>query len=150
MKNRFLIAAMSLCLVGAAQGQAGPNVKEMKPGKYDYQIEVNNPALPFKLPAMTFSQCVSAKDLDEGRAFQSQRDAGMDCKYSNVQSSPGRFTFTAVCKMKGDMGMEADYEGTVSGNTVIMNVRQKMTGGGIPDNMRNSTTKMTMTRQGDC
>ena len=68
-KNRFLFAILTMCVAGTAQAQTGPNVKEMKPGKYDYKIEVNNPALPFKLPAMTFSQCVTAKDLDEGRAI---------------------------------------------------------------------------------
>ena len=133
-----------------AQAQKGPNIKEMKPGKYAYNIEMNNPAIPFKMPAMNFSQCVTAKDMDEGKAFQSQKDAGVDCTYTNVKASPGSFSFSAACKMKGGMGMEADYDGKIAGDTVTMNVKQKMTGGDIPDAMRNSTMKMVMTRQGDC
>lgn len=150
--NRIAIfaAGLTLSIVGTAHAQKGPNIKEMKPGKYAYNIEMNNPALPFKMPAMNFSQCVTAKDMDEGRAFQSQKDAGVDCTYSNVKASPGSFGFTATCKMKGDMGMVADYDGKVAGNTVTMNVKQKMTGGDMPDAMRNSTMKMVMTRQGDC
>ena len=106
--------------------------------------------LPVKMPAMTFTQCVTAKDMDEGRAFQSQKDAGVDCTYSNVKASPGSFSFSATCKMKDGMGMEADYDGKIAGDTVTMNVKQKMVGGDIPDAMRNSTMKMVMTRQGDC
>lgn len=151
MKNAIPFAIVfTLAAAGLAHAQKGPNIKEMKPGKYAYSLEMNNPALPFKMPAMNFNQCVTAKDLDEGRAFQSQKDAGVDCNYSNVKASPGSFQFTATCKMKGDMGMEADYDGKISGDTVTMNVKQKMTGGNMPDNMRNSTMKMVMTRQGDC
>ncbi len=150
-KSAFIIASgLALSVTGLAHAQKGPNIKEMKPGKYSYAMEINNPALPFKMPTQNFTQCVAAKDLDEGRAFQSQKDAGVDCTYSNVKASPGSFSFTAVCKMKGDMGMEADYDGKIAGDTVTMNVKQKMTGGQIPDAMRNSTMKMVMTRLGDC
>lgn len=152
MKNTTLMiaAGLALSVSNLAHAQKGPNIKEMKPGKYSYSIEVNNPALPFKMPAMNFQQCVTSKDMDEGRAFQSQKDAGVDCTYTNVKASPGSFGFTATCKMKGDMGMVADYDGKIAGDVVTMNVKQKMTGGEIPDNMRNSTMKMVMTRQGDC
>lgn len=150
MQKRIFVALATLGLCLVAQAQNGPNIKEMKPGKYDYQIEMNNPGMPFKMPAMTFSQCVTSKDLDEGRAFQAQRDAGVDCKYSNIKTSPGRFSFSAFCKMQGGMTMEADYDGSIAGPTVTMNVRQKMSGGGMPENMRNSTMKMLMHRQGDC
>lgn len=145
-----IIAAMAFAATGLAHAQKGPNIKEMKPGKYAYNIEMNNPAIPFKMPAMNFQQCVTAKDMDEGKAFQAQKDAGVDCTYSNMKSSPGSFQFTAVCKMKGDMTVNADYDGKVAGDTVTMNVKQKMSGGNMPDNMRNSTMKMVMTRQGDC
>ncbi|MBL8520771.1 MAG: DUF3617 family protein [Betaproteobacteria bacterium] len=152
MNKAALIVAtgVALSLSGLAHAQKGPNIKEMKPGKYAYTIEMNNPALPFKMPAMNFQQCVSAKDMDEGKAFQSQKDAGVDCTYTNVKASPGSFAFLATCKMKGGMTMEADYDGKIAGDTVTMNVKQKMTGGDIPDQMRNSTMKMVMTRQGDC
>ena len=150
-KTSLLIAAgLAVSVSGLAHAQKGPNIKEMKPGKYQYNIEVNNPAIPFKMPAMNYQHCVTAKDMDEGKAFQSQKDAGVDCTYSNVKASPGSFAFTATCKMKGDMGMVADYDGKIAGDVVTMNVKQKMTGGEIPDAMRNTTMKMVMTRQGDC
>ena len=142
--------ALTIAFAAPVFAQKGPNIKEMKPGKYSYTMEMNNPGLPMKMPPMTFTQCVTAKDMDEGRAFQSQKDAGVDCTYSNVKASPGSFQFTAMCKMQGGMAMEADYDGKVAGNVVTMNVKQKMTGGQMPDNMRNSTMKMVMTRQGDC
>ena len=152
MKTTALIlgTGLTLALSGMAHAQKGPNIKEMKPGKYSSNMEMNNPGLPVKMPPMNFTQCITAKDMDEGRAFQSQKDAGVDCNYSNVKASPGSFSFTATCKMKSDMGMQADYDGKIAGDTVTMNVKQKMTGGQIPDNMRNSTMKMVMTRQGDC
>lgn len=139
-----------LGMAGAAGAQKGPNIPEMKPGKYDYSMEMNNPAIPFKMPAMKFSHCVASKDLEEGRAFQTQRDAGVECNYSNMKSTPGAFQFNAMCKMKGGMTMDAVYDGKIVGGTITINVKQKMVGGDMPDAMRNSTTKMVMTRVGDC
>lgn len=140
----------ALCCSVPALAQKGPQVPDMKPGKYSYTMEMNNPGMPFKMPPMNFTQCITAKDMEEGRAFRSQKEAGVDCSYSNMKASPGKFQFTATCKMQGDMTMVADYDGKSSGNTITMDVKQKMTGGGMPENMRNSTMKMVMTRQGDC
>jgi hypothetical protein len=153
MKSSISLVSLgvALCIAaGFAHAQKGPNIKEMRPGKYSYVMEMNNPAIPFKMPPINFSQCVTAKDLDEGKAFQNQKDAGVDCTYSNVKSSSGSFSFNASCKMKGGMTMDADYEGKIAGDVTTMNVKQKMTGEGIPEQMRNSTMKMVMTRQGDC
>lgn len=141
---------LTLACVWPAHAQQGPRIKEMKPGKYAYNIEMHNPGVPIKMPPMAFTQCVTLKDMDEGRAFQAQKDAGADCSYSNVNSSAGRFQFSAACKMQGGISMEADYDGTVAGDVVTLHIKQKMLGGPIPDNMRHSTMKMVMTRQGDC
>jgi hypothetical protein len=141
---------LTLACAWPASAQQGPRIKEMKPGKYAYSIDMQNPGMPMKMPPMSFSQCVTPKDMDEGRAFQAQKDAGVNCTYSNANSSAGHFQFSASCKMQGGMSMEADYDGTVAGDVITMQVKQKMQGGQIPDNMRNSTMKMVMTRQGDC
>lgn len=133
-----------------ASAQQMPRIKEIKPGQYAYDIDAQNPGVPFKIPPMRFTQCVTAKDLDEGRAFQAQRDAGMNCTYSNVTNRAGRFTFHASCKMQDGSVMEADYDGRVAGDVVTINVKQKTLGGQMPDFMRKTNMKMVMTRQGDC
>jgi hypothetical protein len=152
MKIIFSLVFMAIgaTLTAPAFAQKGPQIKDMKPGRYAYNIEMHNPGFPMKMPGMQFTQCVTAKDMDDGKAFQAQKDAGVDCAYSNVSSNPGRFQFSAVCKVPGGMSMEADYTGIVSGDLVTMDIKQKMTGGNMPDNMRHSTMKMVMNRQGDC
>ncbi|MBH9554324.1 DUF3617 domain-containing protein [Inhella gelatinilytica] len=148
--TRFLLVSGVLGAgVGLAQAQNLPKF-DMKPGKYSYVMESHNPAVPFKMPPMSFTQCVTAKDIDEGRALRTQKDAGVDCQYTNAKSGGGRFSYTATCKIPGDMTMVADYDGKVTGGTITLDVKQKMQGGSMPDNMRSSTMTMVMTRQGDC
>jgi hypothetical protein len=127
-----------------------PSIKEMQPGKYNYTIEMSNPGMPVKMPPMNFQHCVTAKDMIDGRAFQAQRDAGVDCTYSDIKQTAGRVQFKAVCSIKGGMTMKADYDMQHSGDTITGNIKQEMTGGSMPPEMRKSTTKMLMKRIGDC
>jgi hypothetical protein len=146
----FLICAATAWAASAVHAQQMPQIKEMKPGKYSYSIETFNPGMPIKMPALNFQHCVTAKDMEEGRAFQAQRDAGVDCKYSDIKQSASRVQFKAVCNVKGGMTMKGDYDMQHSGDTITGNIRQEMSGGGMPPEMSKSTTKMVMKRTGDC
>lgn len=152
MKRRLSLLAATAALATAlpAHAQQMPMIKEMRPGKYNYTIEMSNPGMPVKMPPMNFQHCLTAKDMIDGRAFQAQRDAGVDCKYSDIKQAAGRVQFKAVCSIKGGMTTKADYDMQHSGDTITGNIRQEMTGGGMPPEMSKSTTKMVMKRMGDC
>ncbi len=146
----FLTAVASTFIAVNAGAQTTPQIKEMKPGKYDYVIETNNPGLPIKIPAMNMSKCVTAKDIESGSGLQAQKDAGVNCTYSDIKSSAGQYAFKAVCQMKSGMSTIGDYDVKASDKVITMNVKQQITGGKIPPEMANSTVKITMTRSGDC
>lgn len=152
MKPVVSIIPLVLALVCAwpASAQQMPRIKDIKPGQYAYVIDAHLPGVPFKIPPMRCVLCVTAKDLDEGRALQAQRDAGMDCTYSNVTKKAGRFPFHASCKMLDGSITEADYEGHIAGDVVTNKVNLKTLGGEMPDFMRETNMKMVITRQGDC
>lgn len=145
-----LLATALLLLAGGAQAQKGPAIPEMKPGRYGYVMEMTNPGMPMKMPPTAFEQCVTAKDVAEGKAFQAQKDAGMDCSYRDVKTSPGSFSFKSSCTMKDGMSSQGDFAGTIAGNVTTINIQQKLSGGQIPDSMRNSSIRIVMTRKGEC
>ncbi|MCX8098758.1 MAG: DUF3617 domain-containing protein [Casimicrobiaceae bacterium] len=92
---RFFAAALSgLAFPLAAQV---PNFN-MQPGKWSYTTRTEIPGVG-SFP-VTFEQCVTQKDIDEGRSLAAQREAGVDCKYQDLKVSGNRYTFTAVCRIK--------------------------------------------------
>lgn len=145
----FVNTACLLLFTAVAHAQV-PRITEMKPGKYSYHIVTEMPGLPIKPPPVNFEQCVTAKDVNEGKALQAQRDAGMTCKYSDVKSGGGKYSFKAICNHKDGMTMEMTSDMTVSGDTFVMNNTNKMSGKGIPKEMGLSKSRMTMKRLGDC
>ena len=148
--NFLAIAASTLLFcVFHAQAQV-PRIAEMKPGRYSYNIVTEMPGLPIKPPPVNFEQCVTAKDVDEGKALQAQRDAGMTCKYSDMKSRAGSYSYKASCNTKDGMNMDMTADITASGDTSLMNNVVKMSGKNIPPNMGTSKSKMTMRRLGDC
>jgi Protein of unknown function (DUF3617) len=146
--RRLLAIALMLC--SAATFAQVPRIAEMKPGKYSYNIVTEIPGLPIKPPATSFEQCLTAKELDDGSALRAQRDAGVDCKYRDIKSAPGKYSFKATCTMKEGMKMEMTSEMTASGDTIVMNNTNHMTGKDIPPGMGKSNMRMTMKRLGDC
>jgi hypothetical protein len=133
-----------------ANANGMPKIKEIKPGEYSYVMDMENPGLPMKMPQQTFKQCITQKDLDEGKGMQAQKQAGIDCTYSDVKNSGNNYKFKAACKMQGGMKMNADYD-VIAGSTETKVVTNTvMEGANIPPAMAKSKTTMVMKRVGDC
>jgi hypothetical protein len=149
---RSTLAILTLASIATlAFAQSPPKIKEMRAGQYSYTVETEMKGIPFKVPPTTFTHCVTAADLEEGRALQSQKDAGMECKYTDIKTSGSRYQFTATCAMKDGMKMRTENElNVVSGDQFQMNVKSEISGANMPPGMGNSNTKMTMKRLGDC
>lgn len=149
---RSLLAIVTLTTIATLSlAQSPPKVKEMRPGMFSYTVETEMKGIPFKVPPTTFTHCVTAKDLDEGRALQGQKDAGMECKYTDIKTTGGRYQFTATCTMKDGMKMRTENDMTVvAPDHFTMSVKSEISGGNMPPGMGNSSSKMTMKRTGDC
>jgi hypothetical protein len=147
---RTLAGSAFAFAAASAFADTPPVIKEMKPGKYKYVVETNNPGMPIKMPATTISQCITAKDLQEGKGLQAQKDAGVKCEFSDVKSGAGQYSFKSVCEMQGGIKMQNEYDVKASDKAIILNMKSTMKGANIPPAMANTTTKMTATREGDC
>jgi hypothetical protein len=77
---------------------------------------------------MNFEQCVTQKDVDEGRNIAAQRDAGMDCKYTDAKVTGNRYQFTATCKVK-DVAEPAIISYDMTATPTQIDSKMLMTGG---------------------
>ena len=128
------IAALGLIALTA---QAQP---EAKPGEYAYSVKVK--MMGMSMPAIDFKQCVTQKDIDEGRAYVNTEKQA-DCTDTKVQWSGNDFTVASTCK-NPDRTMSG--KGTATAETFELKMDVVM-GGGMP-----MTQKQTVSakRLGDC
>jgi len=118
-----------------------------QPGKWSYTTRTEIPGLG-SIP-MSFEQCLTQKDIDEGRNLSAQKDAGVDCKYSDVKQSGNRYQFTATCKMKDvpePMVMSYDMTATAT----QMEAKMVMTGGTAKAMGGKVNMSMSSKRLGGC
>jgi Protein of unknown function (DUF3617) len=145
MKRIAALLITSFALVNVASSQM-PKF-DTSPGKWSYSTRTEIPGMG-SIP-MSFDQCVTQKDIDEGRNLSAQKDAGMDCKYSDAKQTGNRYQFTATCTGKSmPEPMVMTYDMTAS--PTQFDSKMTMTGG----NTKAMGGKMNMTmsarRTGGC
>ncbi len=145
MKRLALTLATLISLVGVAQAQI-PKF-DTSPGKWSYSTRTEIPGMG-SIP-MSFEQCVTQKDIDEGRNLSAQKDAGVDCKYSDMKKTGNRYQFTATCtgkNMPEPMVMTYDMTATA----ISMDSKMTMTGGNTKAMGGKMNMSMTAKRLGGC
>ena len=143
--------ALSLCFTalltttGVAQAQL-PKL-DTSPGKWAYNTRTEIPGMG-SIP-VSFDQCVTQKDIDEGRNLSAQKDAGIDCKYSDLKQTGNRYQFKASCTGKDlPEPMVMTYDMTAS-NTAI-DSKMTMTGGNTKAMGGKMNMSMSAKRLGGC
>lgn len=126
-----------LALLALAAVPALALAADMKPGSYEYRVQMEMPGMPFTPPAQTFKHCLTQAELDQGRQYSDPNNK--DCQVKNLKQSAGKASFDVACK-DGTTG-KADYtfDGTSLSGTTVMN-----SGG------HTMTMKMSSKRVGDC
>ena len=145
MKRIALFLATGLTVIGAAQAQL-PKL-DTTPGKWSYSTRTEIPGMG-SIP-MSFDQCVSQKDIDEGRNLSAQKDAGIDCKYSELKQTGSRYQFKATCTGKDlpePMVMTYDMTATAT----AMDSKMTMTGGNTKAMGGKMNMSMSAKRLGGC
>ncbi|MEO7255131.1 MAG: DUF3617 family protein [Casimicrobium sp.] len=136
MKRLIVLLIASFSIVGIASAQM-PKFNT-SPGKWSYSTRTEIPGMG-SIP-MSFDQCVTQKDIDEGRNLSAQKEAGMDCKYSDMKQTGNRYQFTATCTGKSmPEPMVMTYDMTAS--PTQFDSKMTMTGG----NTKAMGGKMNMT-----
>jgi len=128
------IAALSLVTFGAS---AQP---EARPGEYAYTVKVK--MMGMTMPAIDFKQCVTAKDISDGKAYVNTEKQA-DCTDTRLKWSGNDFTVESSCK-NPDRAMKGKGSATAESFDMTMDV---VMGGDMP-----MTQKQTISakRLGDC
>ncbi len=139
----LLIATLSFVSVASAQM---PKF-DTSPGKWSYSTRTEIPGMG-SIP-MSFDQCVTQKDIDEGKNLSAQKEAGMDCKYSNLKQTGNRYQFTATCTGKSmPEPMVMTYDMTAS--PTQFDSKMTMTGGNTKAMGGKMNMSMSAKRIGGC
>lgn len=133
--NSITTAALALFLATTALAQP-----EARPGEYAYSVRVK--MMGTTMPAIDFKQCVTQKDIDEGKAYVNTEKQA-DCSDTKVQWSGNDFTVASTCK-NPDRTLQG--AGTASAESFELKMDVTM-GGGMP--MKQKQT-VSATRIGDC
>lgn len=122
MPNRMIALLIAATLASPAV-QAKPNAQ---PGEYEYSVKLK--MFGMSMPATTFKQCVTQKDIDSGKAYVNNEKQS-DCDQTGIKWSGNDFTVNGQCrnpdmKMTGkgtasDSGFEMEMEVNVSGDVPI-------------------------------
>lgn len=145
MKRLALTLLTLMSLAGASHAQL-PKF-DTSPGKWSYNTRTEIPGMG-SIP-MSFEQCVTQKDIDEGRNLSSQKDAGVDCKYSNLKQTGNRYQFTATCTSK-DMAEPMVMTYDMTATSTAMDSKMTMTGGNTKAMGGKMNMSMTAKRMGGC
>ena len=144
--NRITVLLIAtFCFVSVASAQM-PKF-DTSPGKWSYSTRTEIPGMG-SIP-MSFDQCVTQKDIDEGKNLSAQKEAGMDCKYSNVKQTGNRYQFTATCTGKSmPEPMVMTYDMTAS--PTQFESKMTMTGGNTKAMGGKMNMSMSAKRIGGC
>jgi hypothetical protein len=138
-------AALTLCTSLAVNAQM-PKL-ETQPGKWSYSTRTEIPGMG-SIP-MNFDQCVTQKDIDEGRNLSAQKQAGVDCKYTNLKQSGNRYQFTATCTSK-DVPEPTVMVYDMTASATQIDSKMVMTGGTTKATGGKMNMTMTAKRIGNC
>ena len=132
-----LIAVMTVTTLASTAVQAQPH---NQPGEYEYSVKLR--VLGISMPATTFKQCVTQKDIDSGKAYVNTEKQS-NCDQSEIKWSGNDFTVNGQCH-NPDMAMTG--KGTASDTGFDMDMEVKVSGD-IPIQQKQ---KISAKRIGDC
>lgn len=119
----------------------------MQPGLYDISMQIVIRNMALQLPVVTFRQCLTAKDITEGKAFATSNDI-QDCRISNLRHSGNAVRYNFNCSIEGGRTVIGQAAGTshAAGYDTLMSGRF------VPaiDGLSEINQKMRATRVGLC
>jgi len=129
---------LPLLLIMATGAHAAPDIQE---GSWEVVAQVYMPGLPIKIPPITYSQCITQKDLVPKKVQQRG-----DCKINNINISANTVSWEMVCNTEAG---QLNGEGNVTYQKTSFAGSFKMAMPG-PKGTMTMTTNMQGHYQGPC
>jgi len=139
---RTVLTAAVLAAAFCSAAWAGPFDAfkgKMKPGMYEYKMDMDMGQMPGMPPGMgkqshTFQHCVTNEDIERGEMNRQEgRNAPKNCEIKNMQVSGNTATYQMVCSQPHEM--TADNKVTFRSDGYQMDMKMAMNQGGRPMNM---------------
>ncbi len=128
------LRTLALCTLVLALALPTFGATLMKPGKWQVSIQMEMPNMPMKMPAMTFTHCVTKEEAENPQPPKSKQDKS-DCKISDYKIDGNTVTWTVKCTGKQEMTGEGkmtfngdSYSGETHLKADEIEMTQKMTG----------------------
>lgn len=139
MKTALVLAAAIAATGALAQSPADAMKGKMKPGLYNYKMEMDMGQVP-GMPAgmgkqtMNMQHCVTPKDIEQGQVGKGRDSKGpSNCEMQDFKMSGNTATYRMVCK--GEGAMTADNKITFVPDGFDMTMKMAMDRGGQKMNM---------------
>jgi hypothetical protein len=145
MKTALVLAATFAATAATAQGDMKAFTSKIKPGLYEYKMEMDMGQMPgapkgMGKQTMTMQHCLTAKDIEDGQLGRKDPNSKVDCKITDMKVSGNTASYKFVCK--GEMSMTADNTVTFVPDGYRMQSKMSMNTGGQTMNMvHNSQAK---------
>ena len=100
---------------------------KVKEGQWEYRMQMGAvPGMPpgVTMPAMTFSRCLTAKDVESGGVGQKEGKMPENCSVKNMKMSGNNASYTMECtrdpKMKADVSIAFTNDGFTMKQDMVM------------------------------
>ena len=141
-KLALAVLAATLTLPALAQDNPFAGMKgKIKEGNWNYTMEMGAmPGMPkgMTMPPMTFSRCLTAKDIESGAATSKDGKMPEGCTVKNMKMSGNNASYTMECTK--DPKMVADVKMTFAADSFTMKQDVVMDHGGQKMPMTNNMT----------
>ena len=145
MKNALLAAtacAAILAVPSLAQAQFEQLRSKMKPGLYEYKMDMEMPGMPQGMgkQSHTMQHCVTEQDMDKGHMGGGDRSRMPEnCEVKDFKMSGNTATYRMECKRNGKGGGDMSTDNKITfrdgGYTMDMKMNMDQGPGGRPMSM---------------
>ncbi len=135
----LFVAAIVVSLVCATAAFAEVNMQD---GMWEMTMKTDMPGMPFEMPPVKYSQCMTKKDL-----VPQKKEKNEDCKMVSTKIEGNTVYWKAQCRTK-DGTMDSDGKITYSGSSFNGTVKTVMND--KKSGRMEVTNHMTGRRIGDC
>lgn len=147
----MVASTAALAQISQADYAAWAKATGFKPGMYEYKMAMEMSGMPgmgtMKMPPSTFKQCITQKDVDEGRQMMSNpKNGGFKCTMTSFSGKGGSGQYTQACEGT-DMKMTVVGSFEQKGDTQVNTSKTEMRGKNMNTDSKNV---MEIRRLGDC
>jgi len=142
MKTAIALAAALAATTAFAQADMKAFASRIKPGLYEYRMEMDMGAIPgapkgMGKQTMSVQHCLTEKDIQDGQLGRKDPNSKVDCQIKDMKMSGNTANYKFVCK--GEMQMTSDNTITFVPDGYHMVSKMQMNHGGQVMNMTHNS-----------